>query len=178
MPLIGLDQYIICFRIIPTNDLKTIALLDLSTYLSTPEKPKIEVVLPGYTGSVQFTYTPGGIIIINSKELGLTTSNTLSDLPDGVYQITMKVCPHDELYSKLCYLKTTKLELDYTNLLLNADLCKCKDDRKFKEDIIDLDILIQTAKAEAGRCNIDAAVIKYKAAVKKAININKTLNCD
>lgn len=181
MPLIGLDEYKINFRIIPTNDLKTIALLDLSTYLGTPEKPLISVVLPGYTGSVDFTYVPAGIVIINSANLRLTTNGIagyLADLPDGVYQITMKVCPYDELNSTMCYLKTSQLELDYQKLLLSVDVCGCNDEHKLKENIVDLDILIQSAKAEADTCNTTKAVTKYQAAVKKLASINKTLNCN
>jgi hypothetical protein len=181
MSIIGLETYKIDFRILP-NDLKTIILVDLSNYLSTPEKPKIEVVLPGFTGSVEFSYVPNTLIVIDSDDLRLTYTNELgptADLPDGIYQITMKVCPYDELFNKKCYLKTTKLESDYQKLLLSLDLgCGCYDENKLKEAIIDLDILIQSAKAEADICNTEKAAAKYAAAVSKLEYINNRLNCD
>ncbi len=182
MPIIGISEYIIDFRILQTNDAKSIALLDQSVYLTTPEKPLLEVIIPGYTGGVSFPYVPNTIIVITSDTLKLTYSadqGLTTDLPDGVYQIIMKVCPYDELFNKKCYLKTTKLKLDYQTLLLNLDIfCNCSDEIKLKNDIIDIDILIQSAEAEADICNIEKAISKYQSAVKKLNSINKRLNCN
>lgn len=182
MPLIGIDEFSIDFRILPTNDVKSIALLDQTNYISTPEKPLIEVIIPGFTGSVEFAYEPLTIIIITSDTLKLTYSNdqgVTADLPDGVYQIIMKVCPYGELFNKKCHLKTTKLELEYQDILRKVDIkCNCYEERKLRDDIIDFDILLQSAKAEADICNTEKALLKYNAACKKLSYINKRLNCE
>jgi len=180
MPLIGIDTYNIDYYILPTNDPKTITLLDNSHYLSLPEKPLINVILPGFTGSVQFPYIPGGLITIDSDSLDLTENTDYdytADLPDGVYQITMKVCPYDQLYNKKCYLKTTKFDEQFQQLLLCITPDCCEDQRKLKDEIVDIDILIQSAKAEVNLCNVEKGTLKYQVAVKKLQNLNKKLNC-
>lgn len=181
MPLIGIDTYKIDFNILETNNPKIIALLDLSNYLTVPNKPLLFVTLPGFTGHVEIPYIPRSIITLNSDDLKLTEEcdyDDLADLPDGVYQIRMAVCPYDELHSKKCWLKTTNFDCQFQDILLNYENCDCLDQSKLKETILDVDILIQSAKAEINRCNIDKAVSKYRTALKKLENLEKKLNCN
>lgn len=182
MPLIGTQSYNIDFYVLESNDPKTIVILDRSNYLDQPELPLIEVIIPGFTGFVQKEYIPNGLIVLNSDSLDLTEAceyETTADLPDGVYQITMKVCPYDELYNKKCYLKTTKFYEAYQNILLNFDIADTSYNQdKLKQDIIDLDILIQSAKAEVNRCNVDRGTQKYQTALRKLLSINRKLNCE
>lgn len=181
MPLIGIDTYKIDFAILENNNPKTIVLLDQSNYLSVPEKPLLFITPPGYTGHIELVYNPDSIIVLNSDSLGFTDQtdyDDLADLPDGVYQIRMGVCPYDELYSKKCYLKTTKLDCKFQNLLLTYDNCDCMDERELKNQIVDLDILVQSAKAEINICNIEKGISKYKSAMKKLENLEKKLNCN
>lgn len=180
--LIGTQTYTINFYIIESNDPKTIVILDQSNYLDQPEQPTLDVIIPGFTGSVSKEYIPNGINVLNSDSLDLTEQceyDTTADLPDGVYQITMKVCPFDQLYNKKCYLKTTKFYEAYQNLLLNFDITNnTYNQDELKRNIIDLDILIQSAKAEVSQCNVDKGVQKYQAALRKLLSINRKLNCE
>ena len=180
MPLIGIETYKIDFAILENNNPKTIVLLDQSHYLDVPEKPMLFVTLPGYTGHVEIPYVPNTIITLDSDSLKLTEEcdyEELAELPDGVYQIRMGVCPYDELYIKKCYLKTTKLDCKFHNLLLSYDDCECMDEKTLKSQIVDADILIQSAKAEIGMCNVEKATSKYKIALSKLNSIDKKLNC-
>lgn len=181
MPLVGIESYIIKFSVLPTNDPTSIVLLDQSSYIQTPQLPLLEVTLPGYTGAIQIPYTPNSIITLNSDNLSLTDPcdyDYLADLPDGVYQITMMICPYTDLYNKQCYLKATQLENQYNNLLLNLDLhCKCLEENKLEQELIHIDILIQSAKAESRICNIQKATQKYQAACKAVESLLRKLNC-
>lgn len=180
MPLIGVETYNIDFFVLETNDAKTINLVDRSNYLSAPEKPMLFIILPGYTGHVEVPYAPLSIITINSDNLKLTEEceyEELADLPDGVYQIKMGVCPYNELHSKKAYLKTTKLDQDFQNILLSYENCECLDQTILKQSIIDIDILIQSAKAEANIYNIERATSKYKTAANKLNKLEKKINC-
>lgn len=181
MPLLGIDSYKIDFAVLESNNPKTLIILDQSYYLEDIEKPLLQITPPGFTGRIELEYTPNSIIVLNSDSLGLTEDcdyEDLADLPDGVYVIRMAVCPYDELYAKRCYLKTTRLDCMYENLLLTVDVDCMFDSQKTKNDIVDIDILIRSAKAEANRCNIEAATAKYRAAFKKLEKINKKLNCN
>jgi hypothetical protein len=182
MPLLDIQSYKIDFVVLDTNDPKKIILLDQSKYLDTPEKPKLFITPPGFTGHLEVQYKPNSIIILDSDSIKLTEScdynDKLVNLTDGVYQITMAICPYSELFSKKCILKTTQLEASYRELLLSLDVSSpCITDAKLKEQIIDLDILIQSAKAEITICNIEKATSKYKTAASKLASINKKLNC-
>lgn len=182
MPVLGLETQQVNFYILEDNDPKTITLLDRSNYFGTPEKPLVCVILPGFTGSVEFAYTPNSIITLNSDNLQLTypgVLGTTQDLPDGVYQITLKFCPYTDFFQKKCYLKTSKLQRDLECFLLKLDLdCGCLQEQKLKEEIIDIEILLLSAKAEVNICSVQKATAKYKAAAQKLVNLNKKLNCE
>lgn len=181
MPLIGIETYVIDFDILDSDNPKKILLLDQSNYLTYPKKPLIDVIIPGFTGYVEFPYTPNTIIKIDSDTLKLTdeTENEYTaDLPDGVYQIIMKVCPYDELFKKKCYLKTSQLDRQYQELLLNLRLGSCCiDESKIIEEIVNIDILLQSAKAETNICNVEDATRKYIVAKQKLDNLAKKINC-
>jgi hypothetical protein len=182
MPTIDIQSYKIDFVVLDTNDPKKLILIDQSKYLDAPEKPKLFITPPGFVGHLEIPYKPNTLIILDSDSIGLTEAcdydDILVNLPDGVYQITMGICPYNELFSKKAYLKTTQLEADYNELLLNTDVSSpCIEDKKLKEQIIELDILIQSAKAEVIRGNIEKATNKYKVAANKISSLNKKLNC-
>lgn len=181
MPLVGIETYNIDFLIFESNDPKTITLLDRSRYLSTPEKPVLDITLPGYTGFIEVPYTPNSIITLDSDSLQLTEPcdyDELADLPDGVYQITMKVCPYDELFMKKCFIKTANLQALYQNLLIGLDLpCTCIDEQKLKKELIDIELLIQSSKAETTICNVEKATLKYQTAFNKIQRLIKKVKC-
>ena len=181
MPLAEALDYIIDFSILESNDLKAIYILDKSTYITPAEKPVIDVILPGFTGYVSTTYTPGTIIVLNSDNLDLTDATEYADLaclPDGVYQITMKVCPYEELYNKQCYLHTARFKRDYTEFLINLEKAyKCFDEQILEQELMEIELLLISAKAEVTICNAEKAAEKYKIAVKKLNKLNKKLNC-
>lgn len=181
MPVIGPDYYNIDFKILDSNDPKTIVLMDTSTYLDQPELPLIDIIPPGYTGYIQVAYIPGTTIVLNSDDLKLTDNceyEALADLPDGVYQIKMKVCPYNQLFKKQCFLKDTIFYRNYQTLLLSFDQgCDGYDTDDLKRKVLDLDILLQSAKAEVSQCNVDRGIQKFQTAVSSLDSINKKLNC-
>jgi hypothetical protein len=181
MPVLGLETQYVNFYVLEDNDPKTISLLDKSVYFGDPEKPLVSVIPPGFTGCIDKTYTPNSVIILTSDDLQLTYSGTTgctADIPDGVYQITLKFCPYTEFFQKRCHLKTSSFQRDLECFLLKIDSqCGCLDPRKIKEDIIDIEILLLSAKAEVNLCSVDKATAKYKAAVQILKNLNDKLNC-
>lgn len=180
---IDLNVYTIDFYILDTNDPTSILLLDRSNYIFPPEKPMLFITPPGYTGDINVEY-PGvknTIIELTSDSMGLTDScdynDPLANLDDGVWQIKMGACPYEEMYNKKCYLRTTKLDCRIQDLLLRFDDCGCIKDKDFKEDIINIDILLQSARAEVNICNVAQATKKYQKAVTLVDKLEKKLNC-
>lgn len=180
MPVIGISSYNIDFAILENNNPKTLVLLDQSTYLSTPDKPMLFITLPGYTGHIEIPYLPNTIITLNSNTLKLTEldeCDSLLDLPDGIYLIKMGVCPYNELFNSKCYLKTSNFDCRFQNILLNFDKFKCLEVEKLKEYILDIDILMQCAKAHTNICDLINATNKYNTALKKLTFLENQLNC-
>jgi hypothetical protein len=181
MPTIDIDTYKIDFLILESNDPKVLVLLDRSNYLSNPEKPKLEVTLPGFTGHIEVDYVINGVTVLDSDVLKLTEAceySELADLPDGVWHITQKVCPYDEMFTKKCYLKAQTLQNSFNDLLISLDNnCNCVDMAKVTRDIIEIDILIKSAKAEIAYCNAQKATEKYNIAARKITKLSKQLNC-
>lgn len=181
MPLLTEQYYNIDFYVIDGNDEKSIIILDNSTYLNPADKPTLQVILPGFTGYVTIPYTPNNYTVLNSDSLDLTSSceySELSELPDGVYQIKMQSCPTEILYKKKCYLKTSCFYSKFQELLLNNDLTKdTYDSKKLKENILNLEILIETAKAYVQRCELENGIKSYTTATKLLDNITRKLNC-
>lgn len=180
MPTLDIDVYKIDFLILPTNDPKIIVLLDRSNYLTNPEKPRLEITLPGYTGHIEVPYNIGGLTVIDSDLLKLTESceyNTLVDLPDGIYHIKQKVCPYDELFVSKCYLHSAELEGKFNQALLKIDDVPEYGDKKgLISELVNFEILLKSAKAEIIYCNAQKAAEKYKLANNKITKLLNNLN--
>lgn len=177
MAMLGFSVYEIDFFILDNNNPKTLVILDQSNYLETPERPVYGIKLPGYSNTIVVPYLIDRINIVNSNTLGLTNAachEALTDLPDGVYEITQMVCPYNELFKTQLYLKTTKLQCLYDKLLLDID-CSNLD---IEKQLIHIDILIQAAKAEAKLFNPIKAQEKYTAALEAVTKLQNKLNCN
>jgi hypothetical protein len=174
--MLNIETYEIRFSILEGNDNKVLYLLDHSKYLDAPEKPLVCITPPGYTGRIEIPYSPNSIITINSDHLQLTDSceyEELADLPDGVYHITLKVCPYDELFCSKYYLRVNKLESEYEKFLLTYN----EIDDKVLKTLIEIEILIKSAKVSAAYGDPKSATSKYDAAMKKINRLTK-VNCN
>ena len=125
------------FQIYDSEDPKQIIVLDTSIWSYIEDKPSIiEILTPGEKDAVVYPYTKNGFNILNSINLGLNCSDcnqNLLDLPDGVYEITIKGSP-DSFYKKRCYLRTTIIQSKLDDLLIN-EYSNCKNCNENNEDI-------------------------------------------
>lgn len=177
MAMLGLDIYEIDFFILDNNNPKTLVIFDQSHYLDDPEKPIYSITLPGYHTVVNIPYVINQINVINSNLLGLTNAfcnGDLIDLPDGVYEITQAVCPYTELFNTKLFLKTTRLECNYDKILLQIGSKPLE--KQFKDEVINIDILIRSAKAEVKYGNREKGQEKYLAALEKVNILTKKIN--
>jgi hypothetical protein len=169
---LGLRKNILDFSIIETN-VKTIVFLDESVYMNTPEKPFLEIVLPGYTKSIRVPIIPNRVNIFNSNSFSNTNDEPV-DLVDGIYQLRYCIYPHTYVFKDKMYMRTLGLENKYNKLLLSLNLSDCfSKEIKNNKSIIDFNILLQASKANAEDGNINKAIELYK----KAENILETNKC-
>lgn len=157
------------FDVIEMLDTKTLTVIDKSIYLcDDPEKPVLEVLIPGNTKPILVPFRPGVANVINSHQLNLSCGDNYN-MPDGVYRLTYRICPQDSMYIDKYYLKTDILEYQLDYLLLQ--IISYKDiDKNLKKAFDNIYLYILSAKAHARAGNIKEASNLYQRAQKE---INK-----
>jgi hypothetical protein len=167
-----MPKTILDFDVLDVLDTKTLTIIDKSEYLcNDPEKPVMEVLIPGNTKPILVPFRPNTINVINAHQLNLSCGDN-SNMPDGVYRLTYRICPQDSMYIDKYYLKTDILEYQLDILLLKV--LSCKDINKdLKKTFDSIFLYLTAAKAHARAENIKEATSLYKRAQKE---INKT-NC-
>lgn len=150
------------FQIYDSKDPKYIIVLDTSTWGLIKDKPAIiEVVTPGFTKPWVQYYDKNAVNYITTKTTGLDCEGCcteLSDLPDGVYKITVKGSPEKFCYTRY-YLKTTLVDAKLDELLVasytDCDECNIDDDEISK--VVMYKNLLEVANASVRRGEISRA---------------------
>lgn len=160
---------------------KTLSILDQSFYPTTPEKPTLDITVPGYS-TVRFDFTVNKVNIFNSYSLRITNSLTdvdMIDIPDGVYEFTYSICPNDQLYTNFSYLQTCLIEARIAKYWAKV-VTVCDTESKVFKELDKIEILIKGAKANAQLCNSDKAMELYRKAddlLKRLENTTTGCNC-
>lgn len=149
----GLRQNIIDFEIIATGNSKTLVFIDSSDYIvDSPERPLLEVTLPGYNKYFLVNIVARQVNTLNSNTIGLTdllNNDCLVDLPDGVYKLKYKICPYTSNYKTKLVFRTTLLE-DKLKVLydqIDGSDCSKKTDREISQVLTEVNMLIAGAQA-------------------------------
>jgi hypothetical protein len=166
----GFRQHILDFEIIPTGNSKTLVFLDSSDYFREPEKPLLEVTLPGYSKYFLVNITARKLNTLNSNTIGLTellNNDCLIDLPDGIYTFKYKICPYDETYIVKKFFRTTLLEKELENLYNQIENPEniTPDERIFEYKLVEIHAGIAGAQAVVEK-NEKRANSYYKIAQK------------
>jgi hypothetical protein len=148
----GLKKHILDFEIVPTGNPKTLVFIDSSDYYIEPEKPLLEITLPGYNKYFLVNVVARKVNTFNSNTIGLTdliNDNCLIDLPDGSYHLRYKICPYNLLYIDKKFFRTTMLEQKLIDLYdkIDGTDCSTKEDKVKSQDLIEIHTLIEGAKS-------------------------------
>ena len=179
----SIRRHYLDFEILPVPNAKTLVFLDSSDYMETPERPLLELTLPGYNRYFLANIVAQQINTLNSNTIGLTEtlSNTnLAALPDGVWTLKYKICPYDKVYVQKYDLRTVVLESNLDKIYDHFDVADCVDelDSKLKNEIVDILLLIETGKAAAKKGEPERATKAYNKANKKVTKILERLDCN
>lgn len=165
------------FQVYDSNDPKYIIVLDTSIWMHLERKPAvIEIITPGEVKKVAYEYTKNGVNILNSINLGLNCNGCKQefiDLPDGVYEITVKGSP-DKFYKKRYYLKTTTIQSRLDDIILKyySDCDTCDENAEEISRILRYQDLISVAEAfirKGYKCEAQDIIFK----IQKFINKHK-----
>lgn len=143
--------------VLDTKDPRFLSIMDLSDWSYLSEKIAIvEIILPGYVEPVVYEWDKGQVNVFNSYNLlqNCTDPSALLNLPDGIYQITIKGSPDTYNYT-ISYLKTDLVQIDLDNILIASDL-NCMD-MDVVEQMQTLEFLIKSAEANVRHDNVRKA---------------------
>lgn len=157
-----------------TIEPKQIVIIDTSEWGEIePAASVIEIVPPGYKKAISNPFMKNEVTVVTAKSLGLQKADCdyEADLPDGVYQITVKGSP-DTFFREKFFLKTDLLRLEFDKLLVTSlDGCNNMSFAN-QEMFVKIYFLILAAKAHVRLGNWCKANEIYREAEKLLKNMN------
>lgn len=167
------------FNVIQST-VQTLWIGDNSDWLYAEELPAyIYITLPGSRKQLEFLFTKNKICTYNSHNLGLTcktgdcTEEPYANLSDGIYQITLK-SGYTGFEKTRYYLKTDKIELELSQIIVKNALEYSKSNASFREVIYDIEWMIKVAKSFAKLGDFVKANNFFKIAKE---DLTKLLDC-
>jgi hypothetical protein len=171
-------QHLLSLDVPDTMNLGILRVVDTSVYntLVPVVCPLLEVTLPGFNYSVQFTEpiaSPGFMLNLTACDFGTQTSQcgtVLSDLADGIYIIKYSVSPNSTVYVEYNHLRITNALTRYQSLLCDIDLGVCDPPESIKQKLNRLRLIrmyLDAAKAKVEYChNPEKGMQLYNYAIK------------
>jgi len=168
------------FYVFSEYDPKVLLVGDNSKWLHIEDSPSIiEITLPGSTVPVVFNYLKNGINSFNSHNLGIScfsgncSEEEYTNLPDGIYTITVKGSPSTFFKTKY-HLKTDKLNLKVDQLLIDLGMYFEESKIKERDELLNIKIYLMIAESHIRRENISEAKTFYELAVEE---VDRIENC-
>lgn len=154
------------------NDCRVLTIRDISSYDSniTVTNPVLKLTIPGQDCNVFPVWMFSHTNYFTSASLGLTSgvcSESLIDLPDGLYDYTYSVCPNEEVFVRGSFLRTCQTEcLIYTllgntiknRLCKNNNTCGCSENEQLLKDLL---LILKSGKSDALEGRLLEACSKY-----------------
>jgi len=162
------------FLVVPTYDLKTLGILDASTYPATPipQDPTVEIDIPGF-GVVSLPFNINDFNVFNSTSLGITPAGApLVNLPDGLYTIKYSITPAYENFVEKTTMRVEQLQERFDGAFMKLDMMECDLAIKTQQkvELSSIYFFIQGAIAAANNCANQRATALYNQASKMLNN--------
>lgn len=166
----GIHRHILNFDILDTGNPKTLVFLDESEYMEEPERPLLEVVMPGFDKYFLVNIEARKVNTFNSNTLHLTAvlkQDFLTNLPDGVWDFRYKICPYDKVFTCKKHMRMALLNEKLVILHDKIDLADCdtKENKDLEKDLFKIYSLMEGAKAVVN-ANVKKAQSYYQLADK------------
>jgi hypothetical protein len=153
--------------LIDLRDQGSIAIVDLSSYGVLPITADIslQITPPGWP-TLNVPFNPGVVNVYKCGDLGITCPIVdCCPLPDGIYNVvyTVRYIPVGSASSaqqtttiNQTFIKVDQLDCRFSNLFLKVDLecdCTSDDQKKYKQQLREVDLLKNGAVAAANDCD-------------------------
>jgi hypothetical protein len=156
-----INRHEIDFEILDDDDTKSLCFLDKSDYFKRPEKPIIEVKFPNINKVYSLVIDSCGFKKLTTENLCYLT--TVQDFSDGIYDITYSVAPHDKIFLRKKFIKTSFLKKEIKEILKDFNFDQEKISLLYK-----IDLYLQSAQIAI---NSDESLgVKFYNEAKKLLN--------
>lgn len=166
--------------LIDLRDQGSIAIVDLSSYTTIPgsDSVALQITPPGWA-MINVPFNPGQVNVYKCGDLGITCPVVdCCPLPDGVYNVvyTVQYTGSAGLTSTAInktFIKVDQLQCRFSNLFLKVDLecdCTSADQKKYKQQLKEVDLLINGTIAAANTCD---DLLAYKLYTQADTQINR-----
>jgi len=175
-----MSQINIDFQVLTNYNPKYLVVVDTSDWQNIKGKPSIiEITLPGFSNPVVHYYEQNSVNVFNSINLGLNCKNCgikeedFNDLPDGVYQITVKGSPSHFQQTRY-FLKNDLLRLKLDKAFIKMNLSCNEFDNKLLDKLQKIDFLMKAAESNVrlgNQCEVQELMFRAEK------EINRLKNC-
>jgi hypothetical protein len=165
-----MDQLQLNILIIPTFDILSLAVNDISIYPTKPPvvtSPTMEINVPGF-GSVFIPFDVLALNIYTSDTLGITEPGIQQPLPDGIYYFKYTVAPANENFAEKTIMRVDRLQERFDEAFMHLDIMECDKALKTqsKVELSSIYFFIQGSIAAANNCDPITANRLYNRASK------------
>ncbi len=172
----AIENINIDFEVIRTGNPNTLIICDTSTWAHIKDASAIiEICLPT-NKIITHSHIKEKNSVFNSSNLYLSSTNTYTPLPDGLYTITIKGSP-DTFQKKRTYIRTEKLRLETAEIYLSYGRNPNDIPEEVKKLSQDIDFLIDASEAAVRRDEKKQAIAFYKEAQRIFDDYNDCKNC-
>jgi hypothetical protein len=156
---------------------KNLAIKDHSYYLNSEEieSPKLQIQLPGHSTWYTFDFNISQINIYNSYSFSLSPTDSLTNLPDGLYSIKYGFCPYDENTHLFYHLRQCQAWCKWEQFLKQS-IDSCLDISPDAEKILNrIEFLLKGAEILANDCEPEKALELHQKAVELLTRLECTI---
>lgn len=148
--MLGVHENILDFEIIETGNEQTLIFVDSSSYMEEPDKPLLEITMPGYDKYFLIPYTAREVNVFNSGTIGINQvlfTGEYLPLPDGIWFIKQKICPYKYVYKTKKHMRVTRLLNKVGQLYSKIDITECATyDNTLNTELARIHALIEGAR--------------------------------
>lgn len=173
-----LEKIQLDFNIIETGNSKYLIIQDFSDWGAIENQPAtIDIKIPNYENQRTFYFNKDSYNRFNTSNLSLSTLGDYKELPDGIYEITLKGSPSSEFCISKKYLKKDKIQLELDTLFLNQGIDFIHCNQSELDKIYEADEWLQYAIAAVKKGKCKEANIFYSKARKLVDEIKHCEQC-
>lgn len=158
-----------------STNCKALKVVDLSNWGPAITNPAyMDITTPGSTLAVTVPYQKQVINYFNTNNLNLSDVqdySSLGNLPDGAYKICLRVCmgvddAGDPIYETVCkyWLQDCQLRCQINRKILAIDLTCHPCRTAYLDDILEVQLFLDAARAQIDNCNVNKAMEYYNRA--------------